>query len=47
MPMRVMLYDAFAYKKQYDGNAQKYGGKGAKQKYGLTSAEYIKTKKHL
>lgn len=36
-----MLYDAFAYKKQYDGNAQKYGGKGAKQKYGLTSAEYI------
>ena len=41
MPMRVMLYDAFAYKKQYDSNAQKYGGKGAKQKYGLTSAEYI------
>ena len=32
MPMRVMLYDAFAYKKQYDSNAQKYG---------LTSAEYI------
>ena len=41
MPMRVMGYDYLAYKKQYDSNARKYGGKGAKQKYGLTSAEYV------
>ena len=41
MPMRVMLYDGLAYKKQFDNNAMKYSDDEKRKKYNLTSDEFI------